>query len=202
MDLQVEKKRFLQAILKVEPRFDFKKADAKILNSIFGWVWREDQFNVLNLDYDKGLYFYGTLGRGKSTTLRALQVYMNDIYNRMLWKYDGDYRMGMRWKVASELANVYAADGQPGLTYYYDCEVNLCIDEVGREPNPASNYGTKLDVVQFLLQMRYDNRRTTVTHLTTNLSIQQMTRLYGEYVADRCIELFNFIEFTGPSLRR
>ena len=79
--------------------------------------------------------------------------------------------------------------------------MNLIIDEVGREPIPASNYGTKMNVLQFLLQLRYDNRRTCITHVTTNATPESLEPLYGDYVADRCKEMFNFMEFNGESLR-
>lgn len=202
VDLNVEWKRFLQAFLQVEPNYDFDKADKRILGSIFAWVWHYDKWNVLRLNYKKGLYFYGSLGRGKSVTLRALQYYMNNIEFRHPWKLQEDYRMRITWMSASELANIFADGGQPALMRYYERECNLCIDELGREPNPASNFGTKLDVVQFLIQLRYDHKRTSVTHITTNLTLKQMNSIYGDYVADRCLELFNFIEFTGKSLRQ
>ena len=202
VDYNEEWKRFQHTFLGIEPNFDFKKADNNILSSIFAWVWKLDKYNVLRLSYDKGLFLYGSLGRGKSLTLRALQGYMNSVSNRHEWKKNEDYRIGMRWRSASELANAYAGEGQPALTVYYDWETNLCIDELGREPNPANNFGTKLDVIQFLLQMRYDHRRTSVTHITTNLTLSQMNRTYGDYVADRCLEMFNFIEFKGKSFRR
>jgi altronate hydrolase len=70
-----------------------------------------------------------------------------------------------------------------------------------REPIPASNYGTKMNVLQFLFQLRYDKRRSTITHITTNLTPDRLEPLYGDYVADRCKEMFNFIEFNGESLR-
>ena len=202
VDINAEWQHFTQAFRQVEPQFDFKKADIRILSSLFAWVWRYDKFNVLHLNYAKGLYFYGSLGRGKSVTLRALQCYMNSLDFRHHWKRKEDYRMSISWKSASELANIYAEGGQSALTRFYDWECNLCIDELGREPNPANNFGTKLDVVQFLLQMRYDNKRTSVTHITTNLTLKQMNSIYGDYVADRCVEMFNFIEFIGKSLRQ
>ena len=112
-----------------------------------------------------------------------------------------DYRLRSWWKTASELANIYAAEGQPSLIQYTDHDVNLVIDEFGREPNPASNYGTKMNVLQFVLQMRYDHRRTSITHITTNMRLEDIEPRYGDYIADRCKEMFNFIEFSGRSLR-
>lgn len=191
-----EAKRFREAFLKVEPHFDAAKADRDILNSIFAWVWKDDSCNTLGFDYNKGLYFYGSLGLGKSITLKALQQYMNDLKRR---DYK-DWRLGMWWKPASELANLYACKGQPALIGY--ATDNLCVDELGREPIPALNYGTPMNVLQFLFQLRYDKRKEYLTHVTTNLGIDKIAPMYGDYIADRFLEMFNFVEFKGKSLRR
>lgn len=199
VDYGREARFFRQAMLEVEPNFDVKKADKRILNSIFAWVWKNDGMNSLGLDFGKGLFLYGSLGRGKTMTLLALRKYLIGL-NRRIKR--SDYRLGTYWRSASELANIYAADGQPALTEYYGRDCCLFIDELGKEPNPANNFGTKLDVFQFLLQMRYDYRRSCVTHITTNLALEDVARTYGNYIADRCLELFNFIEFRGESFRR
>lgn len=201
IDIGNEKRIFYNALLDVEPDFDIKKADPKILNSIIAWVWRKSEINSLALDYNKGLFFYGSLGRGKTMTLLALRKYLIDVKRRFLNIQNLDYRLGTYWKSASELANIYAADGQPALELYYAPDCCLFIDEIGREPNPANNFGTKLDVIQFLMQMRYNYRRTSVTHITTNLALDQIADKYGVYIADRCLELFNFVEFRGESIR-
>lgn len=196
--MATEAKIFRKCFFEVEPKFDPSKASRDILNSVFAWIWKYDQCNALHVDYDKGFFLYGTLGRGKSMTLNAMQKYMNSIKRRF---GKNDYRIGAWWKTASELANIYAADGQSALIQYAADDMNLVIDEFGREPIPASNYGTKMNVLQFLLQLRYDKRRSTVTHITTNLNPDQLEPIYGDYVADRCKEMFNFIEFDGESLR-
>ena len=201
-DITKEKIYFLRALQEVEPNFDINHADKRILNSIVAWVWKDSSINSLGLDYNKGLFFYGSLGRGKTMTLRALRTYLVGLQNRCHRIRKQDYRLGTYWMSASELANKYAADGQTALTIYYEPDCCLFIDELGREPNPSNNFGTKLDVIQFLLQMRYDNRRSSVTHITTNLSLEEMANKYGSYIADRCLELFNFIEFKGDSFRK
>ena len=200
VDLKLEAEVFRSCLLKVEPKFDPAKADRKVLNSIFAWIWKKDSINVLGLDYEKGFYLYGPLGLGKSMTLLAMRKYMNSVVDRHK-HMKGDYRLKSWWKTASELANIYAADGQPALMQYTAHDVNLVIDEFGREPNPANNYGTKMNVLQFVLQLRYDHRRTSVTHITTNMRLEDIEPRYGDYVADRCKEMFNFIEFDGDSLR-
>ena len=192
---------FRAAFLKVEPRFDPKLADKNILNSLFAWVWKLDDYNKFNLDFNKGFCFYGDLGLGKSMTLQALRQYRNGLVVRHESKQD-DFRMKGTWlKTASELANIFTVDGQPALIKYTSDEINLIIDELGREPRPAKYYGTELNVIQFILQLRYDHRRNSITHITTNLQLEDIAQKYGAYIADRCLEMFNFIEFKGASLR-
>ena len=196
-----EKRIFIASFAKVEPKFDIHRADPNVLSSIFAWVWRKKEFNALNLNFDKGLFLYGSLGLGKSLTMLALRQYMNYVKAKYERKRD-DFRLGAWMKSASELANIYASDGQPALIAYTAHNVNLVIDEFGREPCPAKYFGTPMNVMQFLLQLRYDHRRSSVTHITTNMQLEKIASLYGDYVADRCLELFNFIEFKGKSLRR
>lgn len=201
VDWAKEMAHFRAAFLKVEPRFDPKLADRNILNSLFAWVWRLNECNTLNLNFDKGFWFYGDLGLGKSMTLQALRQYRNGLVTRHESKQD-DFRMKGTWlKSAGELANIFSVEGQSALVKFMSDDINLIIDEVGREPMPAKYYGTELNVIQFILQLRYDHRRDSVTHITTNLKLEEIGQKYGAYIADRCLEMFNFIEFKGASLR-
>ena len=168
-----------------------------LVNSVLAWVWKFDKWNPCGLDYRKGLFLYGPVGTGKSTLLRGLQQYMNSIKRRDILK---DYRIGFFWKSASELANSYAGNGQEKLLQWCD-DSNLLIDELGREPRPAKHYGTELNVIQFMLQLRYDHRMENVTHITSNLMLSDITPMYGDYISDRFREMFNIIEWTGDSKR-
>lgn len=189
------------AFMKVEPKFDIEKTDKAILNSLLAWVWRKEWLNILQLDFSKGFCLYGNIGLGKSMTMLAMRQYMNGVVQRHDSK-KGDYRLCAWMKSASELANTYAADGQPALIQYAGADVNLVIDEFGREPCPTKYFGTEMNVLQFLLQLRYDHRKTSVTHITTNMQLEDIADRYGAYVADRCLEMFNFIEFKGESYRQ
>ena len=202
VDIRAEQRVLWNILLKIEPRFDKKNYDVKILYSILGWVWRIDSWNVLKLDYSKGLFLYGDIGRGKSMTLMLLRDYLKDVRTRHKEYCKSEYRFGTEWMSASMIANRYAADGLPGLDKLLKHDCCLFVDELGREPNPASNYGTKMNVLQFLMQIRYDNRYSCVTHATTNLPLCEIETVYGKYIADRFLEMFNFLEFKGKSLRR
>ena len=183
---------FLKAFHKVEPRFDPKLTDKDILNSLFAWVWKLDEYNKLKLDYNKGFCFYGDLGLGKSMILQALRQYRNSIVARHESKKE-DFRMKGIWlKAASELANIFSVDGQPALIQYTSDDINLIIDELGREPRPAKYFGTELNVIQFVLQLRYDHRRDSVTHITTNLKPEDIRSIMvhiSQIVVGRCSTL-------------
>ena len=193
---------YMETFRKIEPRFDFVKADMSVMKSIFAWVWKLKDDNEIELDFSKGLFLYGSIGRGKTLALRVLRQYLIDLSIRHPEDYKEDYRLGTYWKSASQLAASFACKGIVVLEEYIEPGSCLFIDEVGREPRPVNNFGTKMDVIQFLLQTRYEERRSTVTHLTTNLSLKEFTQAYGDYVADRCLEMFNFIPFEGESLRQ
>lgn len=130
--------------------------------------------------------------------MEGLQGYMNTIKRRDIYN---DYRIGFYAKSASELANSYVGNGQERLLQW--CDDNLLIDELGKEPLPAKHYGNELNVVQFLLQMRYDKhkRENCVTHITSNLMLSDITPMYGDYISDRFKEMFNIIYWGGKSKR-
>ena len=72
---------------------------------------------------------------------------------------------------------------------------NLAIDEVGREPMDAKHFGTGINAIQTVLQLRYEQRYCFYTHMTTNLDPdKEFSQRYGDYIADRVKEMFNVIK--------
>lgn len=199
IDINQEAKIYKSCFYKVEPNFNIDKAYKKLLNSLFAWVWRLDKYNELGVDYNKGFLLYGSIGTGKTMTMRAFQKYMLHVRD---WLKVKDYRLCSIMTSATSIANEYVIDGQPAILKYVERDRNLFIDEFGREPIPAKYYGTPLNVLQFLLQIRYDHRSESVTHITTNVELADIMPMYGDYVADRFKEMFNFVRFSGDSLRR
>lgn len=200
VDLNIEARRFKVYLNKActSELFIIDEDKRDVIKSVFAWIWRYDPWNILHLDYNKGLFLYGPVGTGKSTFLKGMQKYMNTIKAR---DFDKDFRIGFFWKSASELANSYAGDGQEKLLQWCD-DCNLLIDELGREPRPAKHYGTELNVIQFILQLRYDKRRENITHLTSNITPQDVMPLYGDYISDRFKEMFNILPWFGQSKRQ
>lgn len=105
---------------------------------------------------------------------------------------------------AAEIALQFASKGISGMNRYTDREYmrNLAIDEVGREPVDSKFFGTGINVIQTVLQLRYEQRYNFFTHITTNLDPDREFALrYGDFIADRVKEMFNVIKIEGYSRR-
>jgi DNA replication protein DnaC len=55
--------------------------------------------------------------------------------------------------------------------------------------------------MQYIFQCRYELRHEAITHVTTNLTIKEIQRIYGAYIADRINEMFNVLDLNGASRR-
>ena len=162
----------------------------KTLNNLYYYVHGEGP-----LDPEKGILFYGEVGTGKSTMMKILAEYQR-LFNR-----------GFACINTSLLTAQYATYGIDALDQSTWNEnhkgvnpVERGFDELGRETMPAKYFGNELNVMQHILQIRYDLK--VKTHITTNLTIEEIERKYGEHIFDRAIEMFNFIEVKGESHRK
>lgn len=115
-----------------------------------------------------------------------------------------DAGLTFQFTSAAEIALQFAEKGIIGLSLYTDrsCMHNLAIDEVGREPMDAKHFGTGINAIQTVLQLRYEQRYNFYTHMTTNLDPdKEFSQRYGAYIADRVKEMFNVIKIEGESRR-
>lgn len=195
---QFWKEEFISSMKEVEPRFIVDDSNKRILSELYDYVWSRS--NVLASS--KGLLLWGPLGVGKSVLIKGLQRYLGKI-NRYRYGCNND-SLGFKFTSAVEIALLYAEKGMSGLAQFTDreCMCNLAIDELGREPTDSKHYGTGINVVQTILQLRYEVRREYITHATTNLNPNiDFIDKYEDYIADRAKEMFNVVEIKGISRR-
>jgi len=114
---------------------------------------------------------------------------------------------GFKCVHCAELSARYAATGLDALneSTFNDVvttnPVERGFDELGREQIPAKHFGNDLNVMEYVFSMRYSLRNSARTHVTTNLKIESIPKIYNEYIFDRLNEMFNFIEVRGESFR-
>ncbi|WP_139262196.1 P-loop NTPase family protein [Bacteroides faecichinchillae] len=192
------KKEFINSMKEVEPRFTIDERNKVLLSELYNYVWERSKL----LDSSKGLLLWGPLGVGKSVLIKGLQRYLGKI-NRFRYGCNND-KIGFKFTSAVEISLLYAEKGMNGISQFTDreCMCNLAIDELGREPSDSKHYGTGINVVQTILQLRYEVRRDFVTHVTTNIEPNvAFGNKYGDYIADRVKEMFNVVEIKGDSRR-
>ena len=159
-------------------------------------------------DPEKGLWLWGDIGTGKSTMLEIIRKYCNRMRPPATYR-DTDYPRQMiaeKWKYgfritnASYVAGVFARSGYPGIEEYIT-NCRQAFDEVGRECIPTGYFGNMENVFQYIFHRRYDLRHGDFTHVTSNLSPDQIGAVYGDHIYDRCFEMFNFVQMSGESWR-
>lgn len=78
------------------------------------------------------------------------------------------------------------------------CE-NLFIDDIGTEEFQVLSFGTSVYPIVQILFARYDAMLTTIC--SSNLTPERFEKRYGDRIADRAKEMFDWITITGKSYR-
>jgi len=159
----------------------------------------KDQKNArkYKIDLNKGILLSGPIGCGKTSLMRLI-----NFINPKSDKY--------QIKSCREVSYDFISHGYQVLhNYSYqsfktsgDTKVPRvwCFDDLGTENN-LKYYGNECNVMAEILLSRYDLfiQKDMLTHLTTNLSAQEIENMYGNRVRSRMREMFNLISFGSDS---
>ena len=144
-------------------------------------------------DLTKGLILFGGVGVGKTSLMKFFM--RNQIFS---------------YRVIScrEIETQFAMEGDVSVDYFSSNpkipnnsnpfghqEIGFCFDDIGTESN-SKYYGKEKNVIAEILLNRYDaNLPKHSTHITTNLSVDELIKSYGTRVTDRIKEMMNVIQF-------
>lgn len=169
-------------------------------------VFLVDQFNsnvVWNLcyyftndsrfmgDLNKGLLLFGGVGIGKTTLMHFFKRNPRASYKVVSCRdIESDFSSEGEKSVRICSYNIAIPENE-----FLQTEIGYCFDDLGTEAN-AKFYGKEKNVMAEILLNRYDNRLSfKFTHLTTNLSHDEVKEQYGLRAYDRFKEMFNIISF-------
>lgn len=156
---------------------------------------------TFNGNLNKGLLLAGGVGVGKTSMMKFFMK---------------NQRLSYRMESCREVETRFSEQGDQ---YVYFCSflvpipinadsfghqaIGFCFDDVGTEAN-AKHYGKEKNVIAEIILNRYDNKLPNIaTHITTNLTAQELFNQYGSRVTDRMKEMFNIITFKpGTKSRR
>ncbi len=163
-----------------------------IIKALALYFTKDERAEGYGLDLDKGLLIFGSIGCGKTFTMKAFRT--NPTASFLLVP-------------CSEISNAFTHDGVEALEKYGspakgkpsifngDKEYGWCFDDLGTE-EMSSSYGNRRNVMAEVIQKVYNRSDLKGRiHITTNLEVNQIEAMYGERVRSRMREMFNIINF-------
>lgn len=174
-------------------KFIIDKDNKRYVNLLCSYFSNDESFESnFGGELRKGLFIFGTVGVGKTSSLEIIR------------KISTKYKLKQLWflrKSTHEIVSEFNALDKREITIRKYTKGLVMFDDLGSEIE-GSNYG-KEDIFIRILEMRYDRfiEKGIKTHITSNYNFHQLKKRYGERVYDRFKEMFNFLELTGESRR-
>lgn len=190
------KSRWASSCKTLFPAFKEDAENKEAIKMVMLWMARDERFEQLKETFslNKGILLLGSYGGGKTLLMELVQRTLYLLRSEYMFK-----RQNMR-----ELCQKYQAAGSTALQPE---NRHLFVDEFGLlgnsdERERVNSYGNKIVVGDELIGIRYDLFRAGhLTHLTTNLTYNQISEYYSPRTVSRLHEMFNFIPLTGTDRR-
>lgn len=148
-------------------------------------------------DLNKSIALIGRTGSGKTKTMEIMSQYMN-IDDVKYIKNGKLIRFNYKIISSREIVNQYAIKGYDAIQKYIMIS-NICIDDIGSESISAKYYGTELNAIEEIIEMRYS--KGLMTHFTSNYNTDDILELYGSRVHSRIMQTCNIITLNGKDYR-
>ncbi len=176
--------------------FEVDETNKVFLNLICKYFAQDETFETIHKgELHKGIFCYGNPGTGKTSSFKIIQNISRKYNIKSLW---------FPIVETSKIVEKYNTEKNKDYIIQNYSKGNCLFDDLGAE-NEANNifiYG-KEDIFIRIMETRYNEFVTkgTKTHITTNLSIEEIKKRYGSRIEDRFIQMFNFLELNGQSRR-
>jgi energy-coupling factor transporter ATP-binding protein EcfA2 len=166
----------------------------RAIDLVCAYANNEPKFEEEGFDFSKGIMLVGKTGSGKTLLMRALYAWRKaQLQKPIAWH--NCKQVNVRFLEID--AHTGKHRGFYGVKDFcsikFDCE--KIFDDLGKEETFVQNYGNKISIMDYVLDQRYDSRKTCGrTHITTNLSFSSIQQKYGSRLESRCHQLFNVIK--------
>lgn len=187
---------YLKSIIKHhEPMFEWSDSLVKIYkNTLLYFLGNERS----EYDLNKGLYFYGDTGCGKSLILN----YVFKEYTRILGA--NSYRVVSTIDIVKNVQK----NGLSAINNFVEAEnhkpIVMYIDDFGAGNTKINNYGTVIDVYTELITQRYPHfsRQNILTHFSSNIMPSEFEERFNARISSRMAEMCNLVYMPAIDYRK
>lgn len=151
---------------------------------------------------NKGIALLGPIGCGKTSMLAGFSInHINPFIVISCRKVAGEY--ALKDNGGSITIDRYSCPAEvPPFEFYGHKFVGRLFDDLGTE-NVKKHFGNESNVMEEILLNRYDNLDLIgKTHITSNLSAEQIEEIYGPRVRSRLRQMCNFLVFNPKGADR
>ncbi len=176
--------------------FVIPESEQGIIFGMLAWFLQDERVAVeMNIDLNKGIILSGPIGCGKTTLFRLMKNLPSGRRN---------FRMVSTRQIVAEFmqSGYEVMENYSRGIFYNDHHIpkNYCFDDLGTETT-SKYFGNDCNVMAEILLTRYDiyKEKGIITHLTTNLTADEMESIYGNRLRSRMREMFNLFGYESNS---
>ena len=189
-------KKYAEAIY---PGFIIDQNNENAITQLIWYFNGDEKFTINNYpgDINKGVLLIGKPGTGKSLMMRIFAEYIK--FDDLFFFSEGK-RISMQYdiKACNDIVNEFENSGHDVAANYARRRI-ICFDDLGEEKKEAVYFGSRENVMQTLIERRYQN--SVITLATTNFNIDSLGEMYGARVKSRIYEMFNIMILPGTDRR-
>lgn len=178
-------------------KFKILKEDHTIIYKLLVYFLRdEEEAKRLGLELNKGILLTGPIGCGKTSLMNLMRFVPPPERNHIM-------------KPCRDVSFEFIQEGYEVIWRYSRMSFNnghpkiYCFDDLGTEQN-LKYFGNECNVLGEILLSRYEYfiSQKMVTHVTTNLSANEIENIYGNRLRSRLREMMNLISFGKSADKR
>lgn len=163
-----------------EQAFHWNDNNKKTIRDLLRYFLRDE---LSEYDVNKGVFLFGDFGRGKTLLMRLFSIFTTTLNVR-------PFVMCNCKDIVVEVSKV--GNLEPLENYFRGVK---CFDDLGFEDAGFKVFGNNVSVMEYILNHRCESG--WMTHVTTNLTPDMIEQYYGERIASRIYQMFNFVELDG-----
>lgn len=183
-------------VLSVNSDFILDESNYQIFEHLCAYFSGDKGFEAHG-SFKKGIMLFGPVGCGKTSLMKmfclnSFRPFAINPVRRIADEYAVKEGGVLALNKYSSLVDVYPKD------HFGHSQIGRCFDDVGTE-DTKKNFGNEVNVIQDVLYKIYDSELYSNFHLTTNISAEEIEKLYGHRVRSRMREMFNVFKFESNS---